>query len=141
MSTVTIAAEYLLLFRGKDWNKGLSPQQIQTIAGQWTTWFERLTEQGKVKVAHPLEYESKIVSWKKGRIVVDDPFVASHEAITGYFLLGVAGLDEALEIAMDCPALEYGLSIEVRPVWPDLCLPCKALTRRLPTPRAICQTL
>jgi hypothetical protein len=137
MSTVTITSRYLLLFRGQNYHKGLSPEEIQTIAGQWTTWSEQLTQQGKVKAAHPLENESKIISWKKGRTVVDGPFAESKEAVTGYFLLEVDGLDEAIEIAKACPALEYGLSIEVRPVWPELCLPCKAQTRRSPATREI----
>ena len=36
--------------------------------------------------------------------------------IGGYFLLQVSGLDEAVEIARQCPALEHGLTVEVRPV-------------------------
>jgi hypothetical protein len=135
MSTVTISLRYLLLFRGPHWNKGLSPEEMQTIVGQWTTWSERLTQQGKVKAAHPLEHESKIVSWKEGRTVVAGPFPESKEAIVGYFLLELDSLDEAIKIAKECPALEYGLSIEVRPVYPKLCLPCKAQPRRSPATR------
>lgn len=63
-------------------------------------------------------------------MIVDGPFAESHEAITGYFLLEADGLREAIEIAKECPALAYGLSIEVRSVCPELCLPCNALSRR-----------
>jgi len=84
--------------------------------GQWTTWFERLTQQGKAKASHPLEREGKIVSGRKGRMVTDGPFAESKEAIAGYLLLHVDDLSEALEIAKECPALEYGLTVEVRPV-------------------------
>ena len=115
MSTQTTTSEYMLLFRGAQWDKGLSPENIQKIMGQWNSWFERLTLQGKVKSAHPLEREGKIVSGK-GRTVADGPFAESKEAIGGYFLLVLDDFNEALEIAKECPALEYGLTVEVRPV-------------------------
>ena len=115
MSTQITKSEYLLLFRGAQWDKGLSPEDIQKIMGQWNNWFERLTLEGKVKSAHPLEREGKIVSGK-GRTVADGPFAESKEAIGGYFLLLLDDFNEALEIAKECPALEYGLTVEVRPV-------------------------
>jgi len=79
-------------------------------------WFERLREEGKLRAGQPLERQGKIVSGKKGRTVADGPFAESKEAIGGYFLLQVADLDEAVEIAQQCPILEYGSTVEVRPV-------------------------
>src|ERR1700757_4619559 len=111
----TQKSEYMLLFRGAQWDKHLSPEDMQMIMGQWNSWFERLTLQGKVKSAHPLEREGKIVSGK-GRTIADGPFAESKEAIGGYFLLQLDDLNEALEIAKECPALEYGVTVEVRPV-------------------------
>ena len=53
---------------------------------------------------------------KKGHTVVDGPFVESKEAIGGYFLLHVENEEEAIEIAKECPGLEHGVQVEVRPV-------------------------
>src|SRR5882724_11825216 len=99
--------EYLLLFRGSSWDKGLSPEQLQKTMGQFMDWFERLKQQGKVKAGQPLERQGRIVSGKKGRTVADGPFAESKEAIGGYFLLQVADFNEALAIARQCPVLEY----------------------------------
>src|SRR5207248_4956865 len=115
-STETTKSEYLLLFRGNDWHKGLSPEQMQQVAGEWMAWFNRLTEQGKAIAGKPLECEGKVVSGKNGRIVADGPFAESKEAIGGYFLLQVNSLDEAVAIAKECPGLAYGAVVEVRPV-------------------------
>ena len=71
-------SEYMLLFRGTDWHKGLSPEEIP-----------------------------------------DGPFAESKEAIGGFFLLEVASLDEAAEIAKEFPGLNYGATVEVRPVAPE----------------------
>ncbi len=106
----------MLLFRGTDWDKNLSPEELQNVMGQWSAWFDRLVTEGKIKSAHPLMDEGKIVTWKKGQTVADGPFAESKEAIGGYFLLQINDLDEALEIAKECPALKYGVTVEVRPV-------------------------
>ena len=37
--------EFMLLFRGNDWHKGLSPEEIQNVAGRWMEWFKGLSEQ------------------------------------------------------------------------------------------------
>src|SRR5882724_4103967 len=111
--------QYLLLFRGTDWHKGLSPEEVQNVMTQWKNWFDRLSAEGKLKAGQPLEREGKTVSGKKGRVVADGPFAESKEAIGGYFLLQVNSLDEAVAIAKDCPALEYGGKVEVRPIAAD----------------------
>nr|MDQ3623431.1 YciI family protein [Verrucomicrobiota bacterium] len=51
--------------------------------------------------------------------VVDGPFAESKEAIGGYFLLTVADEDEAVAVARQCPLLEHGGVVEVRPVAPE----------------------
>ena len=108
--------EYLLLFRGSNWDKGLSPEELQKVMGQFMGWFERLNQEGTLKAGQPLERQGKIVSGKNGRTVADGPFAESKEAIGGYFLLQGVDEDEAVAIAKQCPILEYGSTVEVRPV-------------------------
>ena len=108
--------QYMLLFRGNDWHKGLSPEEMQQVATQWMAWFERLTAQGKAVAGAPLEVEGMMVSGKNGRVVADGPFAESKEAIGGYFLLKVKTMEEAVAIAKECPGLPYGIKVEVRPV-------------------------
>lgn len=116
MNETTKTGEYMLIFRGTDWCNGLSPEQMQQIAGQWMTWFQGLTAKGKVLAGSPLEPEGKLVSGRNGSVVADGPFAESKEAVGGYFLLRVDTLDEAVAIARQCPGLPYGVRVEVRPV-------------------------
>src|SRR5213596_2610108 len=109
---------YMLLFRGNDWIKSLSPEEKQKVTDQWMTWFRRLTDEGKAVAGNPLEREGKVVSGKE-RTVSDGPFAESKEAIGGYFLLDVATMNEALAIAKECPGLPYGIRVEVRAVAPE----------------------
>ena len=105
----------MLLFRGTELRKSLSPEEMQKVSEQWMAWFKRLTDEGKAVAGNPLEREGKIVSGKE-RVVSDGPFAESKEAIGGYFLLDVATMNEALAIAKECPGLPYGIRVEVRPV-------------------------
>src|ERR1044071_509690 len=97
--------EYLLLFRGSQWDKGLSNDKLQEVMDQFKGWFERLQREGIVKAGQPLEREGRIVS--KGS-VSDGPFAESKEAIGGYFILHANTLDEAVAIARRSPVIEYG---------------------------------
>jgi hypothetical protein len=109
-------SEYLLLFRGTHWYKGLSPAEIQKVMSRWRAWYDALQAQGKMKGGLPLMNEGKIVSGARGRYVTDGPFTESKEAIGGYFLICVDNPEEAIEIARQCPGLEHGAVVEIRPV-------------------------
>ena len=106
----------MLLFRGNNWDKKLSPEELQQSMSKWTRWYDQLVQQGKIKSAHPLMPEGRVISQKKGQPVADGPFAESKEAIGGYFFLQQSNLDEAVRIAKQCPLLEYGMTVEVRPV-------------------------
>jgi len=115
----TEKSDYMLLFRGTTWDKGLSPEEIQKVVTNWYKWFDGLIKDGRAISGHPLMEEGKLVTGKK-RTVADGPFAESKEAIGGYFYLRVSGIDEAVEIAQLCPGLDYGVTVEVRPV-ADMC--------------------
>lgn len=120
MDTETSKSDYLLLFRGNEWDKELSPEQLQKVVSDWAAWFEGLIKSGKCKGGHPLQAQGKVVSGKRGSVVADGPFAESKEAVGGYFYLSVDTEDEAIAIAQQCPGLQYGAVVEVRPV-ADMC--------------------
>ena len=116
----TDKTDYMLLFRGTNWDRGLSPEQLQKVVADWYAWFDGLMQAGKAIGGHPLQGQGKLVSGKKGKAVADGPFAESKEAIAGYFYLQVKDENEAVAIAQQCPGLEYGCVVEVRPV-ADMC--------------------
>jgi hypothetical protein len=121
MSAPPTTSEYMLLFRGTHWDRNLSPEEIQSVMGRWIAWFDGLTQTGKARAGQPLTATGKVVSGNKGRTVVDGPFAESKETVAGYILLQVDSLDEAVEIAKECPGLDYDISVEVRLIdsdWP-----------------------
>jgi hypothetical protein len=120
--------EYILLFRGTNWQKGLSPEQMEKVMNQWMAWFNGLKEDGRAKGGQPLEPGGRVVSGKKA-VVADGPYAESKEEIGGYFLLQVADIEEATAIAKQCPGLPYGIVVEVRTV-ADMCPAAKELEAR-----------
>lgn len=108
--------DYILLFRGTEWDHYLSPEELQQVMHRVMAWFDRLQQQGIVKAGQPLGEGGRTVSGKRGRTVADGPFAESKEAIGGYLVLRVASLEQAVAIAKTNPTLDYGATIEVRPV-------------------------
>jgi hypothetical protein len=82
---------------------------------RFASWFEQLNAAGVLKGGQPLLDEARVVSVGTDALS-DGPFAESKEAIGGYFLVKADSLEEAVSIAQQCPTLEYGGAIEVRPV-------------------------
>ena len=116
MNIETTTGEYMLLFRGPHWDKGLSPEELQQAMKKVMAWFEALREAGKVKASQPLCAQGRIISGRSDGMVSDGPFAESKEAVGGYLVLRANNLNEAIEIARSNPALKYGITVEVRPI-------------------------
>jgi hypothetical protein len=108
-------SDYLLLFRGTDWYRDLSPDEIQAKMTTWMAWFNGLVADGRCLGGQSLDAETRVVSGK-ARNVSDGPFTEAKETVAGYFMLRVSGVDEAVAIAKDCPGLPHGMTVEVRPL-------------------------
>ena len=116
MNTETTTGEYMLLFRGPHWDRGLSTDELQQAMDKVTAWFEGLDERGKIKGAQPLGGQGRVISGTDGRFVMDGPFTETKEAVGGYLVLQAESLNEAVEVARSMPTLRYGISVEVRPI-------------------------
>jgi hypothetical protein len=111
-------AEYLLLFRGGDTARTRdqqSPEKWQAHMQKWMEWMSRLTDQGKFVGAQPLKVAGKTVTGQ-GKVITDGPFIEGKEIVGGYLICKADTLDEAVEIARDCPVLEHDGIVEVRQI-------------------------
>lgn len=119
MSTSALrSSPYLLLFRntGPETHAHLSPEERQQLVVRWNAWYDELRAQGKAADGSPLELVSRVVSGIGGSRVTDGPFPEAKEAVGGYVMLRVSGMEEATEIVRRHPGLEYGLVVEIRPM-------------------------
>lgn len=111
--------DYLLFFRSTVWDRGISQEEIETIMTRLSAWYDGLGAKGLTDGGMRLSIEGRIVSQYRGRFISDGPFVESKEAVAGYVHIRACGMDDAVEIARSWPGLEYGFTIEVRPVVPS----------------------
>jgi len=117
MNATPEKSDYLMFFRGNTWEKHLPPEELKRVVTAWYEWYQRLAAEGKCLGGLPLLDQGKLISGRKGRAVADGPFAESKETIAGYFHLRVASEAEAIQIAQQCPGLDYeGCTVEVRPV-------------------------
>jgi hypothetical protein len=70
----------------------------------------------EIQEATVLMQSGSLILRKSGGLVSNTPLIGSEETITAYSLLEARHLTEALEIAKDCSVLNYGSTIEVRPI-------------------------
>jgi len=120
MNSASARSEYLLIFRGTDWHRGLTPGEIKEIMIDWMAWSDGLVAEGRTKARRSLGGTGKIISGKE-RNVSDGPYAEAKEAVAGYFLVEVDDIEEAVAIAKQCPTLECGMTVEIRPM-PPRCL-------------------
>jgi hypothetical protein len=112
MTTNPSLSEYLVISRGQ-WDKNLSPEQIQNAIDKFYLWHSALVDQGKMKAGQRLAREGRLVS-KNG--VTDGPFAETKEVIGGYWFVVAGSLDEAVQLAAGNPCLACGLVYEIRPI-------------------------
>ncbi len=117
-TTPVTPSPFMLLFRnaGEESHRHLTSDQRVQLTKKWNDWYEELSARGKVRQGSPLELNGRVVSGARGERMTDGPYAEAREAVGGYLLLSVADLDEATEIARQCPGLPIGLTVEVRPV-------------------------
>ncbi len=112
-------ADFLYIFRGSrssdpSWLNA-SPQEMQQNMQKWGAWIQALSKTGNFKAGDPLENGGKVVRGKK-KVVTDGPYAEAKDLVGGYLLVSAASLDEATELARDCPGFEYDGTVEVRPI-------------------------
>jgi hypothetical protein len=107
-------SEFTFLFRGRDTTA--SAEQRQKHTEKWMAWFKELSAKGHIKdPGHPLQEAGQVVKGKQ-KVVNDGPYAEAKDVVGGYSLIEANDLAHAVELAKDCPILEVGGSVEVRPI-------------------------
>ncbi len=120
MSEQPPPAEFLVMSRGQ-WDSTLPRKEKQNVIDQFYAWLDQLVDEGKMKRGQRLTYEGKTIGRKS--MTTDGPFGESKEVIGGYWFILASNLDEAVQIAQGNPCLDHGLSVEVRPIDPQVATP------------------
>ena len=112
----TIMRQFIFLLRPSV--KSLSEEQIKQRTIQWRSLIFSLARQGKLVAWQVFENEGAKVSGAGNRIVEDHPVVENNESAGGVITITAENFEEAVELSKSCPVLDYGGSVEVRPLKP-----------------------
>lgn len=95
-----------------------TPEMIQAVIKKYNDWTAKLQQAGRLTGINKLTAElgRNIVGFGDRQVVTDGPYAETKEVIGGYWIVTAANYDEAVELARDCPSLEFGGRIEVRQV-------------------------
>ena len=109
--------EYLFLFRGGDAvTMQQSPEKWQAHMQKWMEWMGGLQQKEQLVSAQPLSKNGKQITGT-GKTITDGPFMEGKEMVGGYLMCKADNFDAAVEIAKDCPILEFeDGKVEVREI-------------------------
>ena len=108
----------LLLHDNPNAFANISPEAMQKIIEKYIAWGKKLREAGVMRAGDKLTDEpGRVMRRKDGHVhVTDGPYSESKELLGGYYMIEADTYDKAVELARDCPQLEFGGTIEVRQV-------------------------
>jgi hypothetical protein len=109
--------EFTMIYRSAQMPETqFSPEQMQDVLKQWQSWLGGIAAQNKIAAfGNRLGPAGATV---RSGMVTDGPYAEVKEMITGYTVLQVDTLEEAIEISKGCPVLKIGGSVEVRAILP-----------------------
>jgi hypothetical protein len=96
-----------------------SKEQDDAVMGRLAVIQERLTKAGKLGPSLRLLPTTSATTLHKSQgepLVIDGPFAETKEQLLGFFIIDVANLEEALDIARELAAAKTGSTYEVRPI-------------------------
>ena len=97
----------------------LSPAEERERLEAFTAFRADMEARGVLVALQRLVPTSAATTVKKRNgalVIADGPFAETKEQIAGFYIVECKDLDEAIELAAQNPAAEFG-TIEVRPVW------------------------
>lgn len=108
----------LLLHDNPNAFANVSPEAMQRVVEKYIAWGKKLREAGVMRAGDKLTDEpGRVMRRKDGQVhVTDGPYSESKELLGGYYMIEADTYDKAVELARDCPQLEFGGTIEVRQV-------------------------
>ncbi|HEX3667248.1 MAG TPA: YciI family protein [Rhizomicrobium sp.] len=109
----------LLCYNDEDIVWSWSKEEDAAVMARLGVVHERLSASGKLGPSLRLLPTTAATTLRKSQdppLVIDGPFAETKEQLLGFYVIDVAGLDEALEIARELAAANPGGAYEIRPV-------------------------
>lgn len=109
----------LLLHRPSNTLSGSSPEDLRGRIEKYRLWREEMTRAGKIVAGEKVAADGGLRLRKEGGGIVAERLEGGNgtqSVVSGYFVLQAADDQEAREIADRCPHLDFGGTLELRPI-------------------------
>lgn len=109
--------QYLLTI----WMEEMEFEPTPEVMAPWKAFNDEAAAAGVLRGGSGLQPSATATTVRGGGEIVltDGPFVETKEQLAGYYVVDCADLDEAIAWAKKVPAVQWGASVEVRPVAGD----------------------
>ena len=104
----------MLIFRNEKSENVPDAEQMKAVLLEWQTWIKNIASSGKFAGTNRLIPEGKSIDSQY--TVTDGPYAESKEYIGGYLIVKANSIEEATELARDCPNLKFGGKVEIRTI-------------------------
>ncbi len=109
----------ILCYNEEDVVWSWSKEEDQAVMARLGAVRDRLTKAGKLGPSLRLLPTTAATTLRKTQdppLVIDGPFAETKEQLLGFYVVDVANLDEAIEVARELAAANPGGAYEIRPV-------------------------
>jgi hypothetical protein len=109
----------ILCYNDEDVVWSWSKDEDEAVMGRLRLVHDRLTRAGKMGPSLRLLPTTAATTLRKTQeppLVIDGPFAETKEQLLGFYVIDVANLDEALEVARELAAANPGGAYELRPI-------------------------
>ncbi len=109
-------AQFAVLMTENDdaWGR-LPPAEQEALLAKYMAWVEELKKADRMRGGAPLGGPGRLLRRVAGA-VVETPYAATKDVLTGWFLIEAKDLADATAVARGCPALTHGETVIVRPL-------------------------
>ncbi len=107
----------VLCYNNEEMVCGWTKEQDDAVMAALTKAHEKWEKAGKLKPSIRLLPTSAATTLhKQSDMVIDGPYAETKEALLGFYIIDVDGLDEGLEFARDLGKANPGGAYELRPI-------------------------
>jgi hypothetical protein len=109
--------EFMLVFRFEP-NNNYQPTeaQLNEMHAQWGVFIGNIAIQEKLVSTHQLSFEGMQILSNK--TIIQGIYIANNQTLGGNMIVKANSLNEAVEMAKNCPILLMGGMVEVRAIQP-----------------------
>lgn len=108
----------MLIYYDESEHPGDDSQEQEALWKQYNAFTKHVIEQGAycgADALHPVATATTVRVRGGDALVTDGPYAETKEQLGGFYVIECDDLDEAIQIAAQCPGSQHG-TVELRPV-------------------------